>query len=121
MKNTLSHKDLTNTEFLKAFEKCELPEEMFSHEAHLRFAWLYIQQFGLQKAIMLVPMRIMAYTKSLNKAEIFDLEVTVAAVKIIDHFTQFNKDDNFEEFLSHNPRILNDLKGLIREFYGDLI
>ena len=116
-----SHKDLNNQEFLEAFENCTLSEELFSHEAHLRFTWLYIQQFGLNRAIMTVPMRIMAYTKSLNKSEIFNMDVTVAAVKLIDHFCQLNKDDNFEQFLGHNPRISTDLRGLIREFYGDLV
>ena len=120
MNSILSHRDLNDKDFLTTFEKCELPEELFTHEAHLRLGLLYIQQFGLQKAIMYVPMRIMAYTKSLNKPEIFNLELTVAAIKIIDHFLQFNKEDDFEKFLFHNPRIQNDLKGLIKEFYGDI-
>lgn len=115
-----SHRELTDDEFLKAFENCSLDEQLFTHEAHLRFGWLYIQQLGVNRAIMMVPMRIMAYTKSLGKAEIFNMEVTVAAIKLINHFKQFNKDDNFDEFLQHNPRIQSDLKGLIKEFYGDV-
>ncbi len=116
----MNHKELTDQEFLEAFENCSLSEELFTHEAHLRLGWLYIQQFGLHKSVMMVPMRIMAYTKSLNKVHIFNLELTVAAVKLIDHFKQFNPDDNFEQFLAHNPRLISDLKGLIVEFYGEL-
>ena len=115
-----SHRELTDQEFLDAFENCSLSEELFTHEAHLRLGWLCIQQIGLHKSIMMVPMRIMAYTKSLNKAHIFNLELTVAAVKLIDHFKQYNPEDNFEQFLEHNPRLINDLKGLIIEFYGEI-
>lgn len=44
------HYTLTDTAFEAAFADCTLPVEWFTHEAHLRLAWLHIKQYGLVKA-----------------------------------------------------------------------
>ena len=46
-----SHFDLTNSEFLDQFSQCKLDPAAFSHDAHLRLAWIHIQRFGIEKAI----------------------------------------------------------------------
>lgn len=33
---------MNDQEFLEGFERCSIPREKWSHEAHLRMAWLYL-------------------------------------------------------------------------------
>ncbi len=35
---------MTDEEFLRALERCELPERDFGHAAHVRAAYLYLQE-----------------------------------------------------------------------------
>ncbi len=45
------HFYLTDIQFERQFANCSLNPELFSHEAHLRLAWLHISKYGL-KVIM---------------------------------------------------------------------
>ena len=45
------HFDLDDSEFLARLENCTLDPACFSHEAHLRLAWLRIRELGLEGAI----------------------------------------------------------------------
>jgi hypothetical protein len=46
-KRTEKHLDLSDNEFEKQFINCELSPDIFSHEAHLRLAWINIKKMGL--------------------------------------------------------------------------
>jgi hypothetical protein len=37
---------VTDEEFLRAFEECRIPKAFWTHEAHVRMAWLYLRRNG---------------------------------------------------------------------------
>jgi len=41
---------MTDTEFLRAFENCEIANGDFHHRDHIRLAWIYLQLYGGQAA-----------------------------------------------------------------------
>jgi hypothetical protein len=37
---------MTDEEFLRAFEACELSNGCFHHRDHIRLAWIYVHRYG---------------------------------------------------------------------------
>ena len=58
MKNLV---DLTDDELEQRFENCLIDAALFTHEAHLRLAWIHIEKYGVEKAIN----NILNYSKSI--------------------------------------------------------
>ena len=112
-----SHKELADIEFIQALRDCTLPEELFNHEAHLRLAWLQIKTEGEMRAIQNVSLLILKYTKHLGAVSIFNMELTVAAVKLVAKLDALDTYESFDGFISRNLRLMNDFKGLINEHY----
>ena len=42
--------EMTDEEFLRAFEDTTLPDDAFPHRAHIRMAWLYLRRDGPEAA-----------------------------------------------------------------------
>ena len=61
MKKVQEHRKLTDDAFNKAFEDCSLNPKMFSHEAHIRLAWIHIRKFGVEKAVANIQELITSY------------------------------------------------------------
>lgn len=114
-----SHSDLTDYEFLTQFESCELPAELFNHEAHIRLAWLLIRQFGVEKAIDKVSQQIEAYVEHLGATDKFHKTLTVSAVLIVNHFMDSSNASSFEDFISENPRLFDEFKQLVISHYSE--
>ena len=45
------HYALSDPEFEKQFESAVLDPKFFSHEAHLRLAWIHVTKYGVERAI----------------------------------------------------------------------
>jgi len=113
-----AHLNLTDASFLQQFAAAELPPELFSHEAHLRLAWLHLQHHGLEKAIDLVRTQIMHYVGILGAADKYHDTLTVAGVKTVHHFMQKSKADNFQEFIQEFPLLKTDFKVAVYTHYS---
>jgi len=42
---------MTDDEFLRAFEECSLTRKEWTHEAHVRMAWLYLTRMDSEKEV----------------------------------------------------------------------
>lgn len=114
----MNHFDYSDEEFLSLFKSCRLNPACFSHEAHLRLAWIHIQQFGLQRAEELVAEQIKNYTRYLGAEEKYNETVTVAAVKAVHHFMQGSDNSNFESFIAQNSKLNTNFKDLLFQHYS---
>ncbi len=76
-----NHFDLSDLEFEKQFENCALNPELFSHEAHLRLAWIHVTQYGEEKAIENVTRQLMNFVDFLGARAKYNHTLTIAAVK----------------------------------------
>ena len=112
------HWKLTDGEFERQFESCTLPDSLFTHEAHLRLAWIHIQKYGPAQAELNLCSQIQQYATSLGGADKFHKTVTVAAIRAINHFISRSKSIQFEVFLKEFPRLKNDFKGLMDAHYS---
>ncbi|MEM9077628.1 MAG: hypothetical protein AAGC43_11330 [Bacteroidota bacterium] len=109
---------MTDSEFEKQFEVGELPPELFTHEAHIRLAWINIGKYGVENAITNIVSQIQAYTAKLGVPEKFNTTLTVAAVRAVYHFMLKNNAENFISFIKNNPKLKNNFKELMASHYG---
>lgn len=112
------HFNLTDSEFEKQFENCELDPSEFSHEAHLRLAWIHINKYGIEKAIHNVQAQLLNFVKHAGAEGKYNKTLTIAALKAVYHFMLKSKSENFNDFIAEFPRLKTNFKDLINSHYG---
>nr|WP_298995314.1 hypothetical protein [uncultured Allomuricauda sp.] len=109
---------MTDSEFEKQFEAGLLPPELFTHEAHIRLAWIHITQYGIDQAISNIVNQIQGYTTKLGVADKFNKTLTIAAVRAVYHFMLKSNRSDFQTFIQSNPRLKYNFKELMASHYG---
>ncbi|MEM8847747.1 MAG: hypothetical protein AAFY00_10520 [Bacteroidota bacterium] len=109
---------MTDSEFEKQFEEGLLPPELFTHEAHIRLAWIHIGKYGIENAIANIVSQIQSYTLKLGVADKFNTTLTIAAVRAVYHFMLKSNDTDFQDFIQNNPRLKYNFKELMASHYG---
>ncbi|MFS4468344.1 hypothetical protein [Maribacter sp. 2210JD10-5] len=114
----ITHFQFTDDEFEQKFEKCELSPELFTHEAHLRLAWIHINKYGIQNALTNILQQIQDYVNNLGVTDKYNMTLTTAAVKAVHHFNLKSESDTFMAFTQEFPRLLTNFKDLINTHYS---
>ncbi|NNK76184.1 MAG: hypothetical protein HKP42_08980 [Maribacter sp.] len=112
------HFGLTDLKFEQQFKSCELDPALFSHEAHLRLAYIHIKKYGIKKAIENVCNQLVAYVSHLGATDKYNTTLTVAAVKAVYHFMQRSAASNFKDFIAEFPQLKFEFKRLMQCHYG---
>jgi len=112
-----NHFQLTDSEFEQAFANCTLPASLFSHQAHLRLAWIHIKKYGVEKAIKNVTDQIRKYVQSLGAEDKYNETVTIAGVKAVYHFILKSSTTDFSDFIKENKELQDNFKGLLLSHY----
>lgn len=113
-----SHLQLNDLDLEKQFENCTLDPELFVHEAHLRLAWIHVRKYGLAQAEKNLCKQISKFDKTFGDGTKFNLTVTVASAKVIDHFKQKTLANTFPEFIAEFPRLKSNFKDILAFHYG---
>ena len=113
-----AHYQYSDSEFERQFQEMTMNPLHFSHEAHLRLAWVHINKYGVDKAIEKVCAQIKAFDLFHGKGDKYHHTVTVAAVKAVDHFINKSSASGFHEFILENPRLKENFKHLIDQHYS---
>lgn len=111
------HFTLTDTEFETQFQSCSLDTAIFTHEAHLRLAWIHITKYGADIAIDNIRSQLQNFVDSLGAKNKYNETVTVAATKAVYHFMLKSKTNNFKDFIAENSRLKNNFKELLAFHY----
>ena len=112
------HHKLSDQEFKSQFKNCTMPAAVFTHEAHLRLAWLYLREYGAKKAEMLIQDQLKTYVASLGADDKYHTTLTIAAINIVCHFMSRSKSESFESFIAEFPRLKSGFKELLGSHYG---
>lgn len=113
-----AHFELTDDEFEKQFTNCVLSESFFSHEAHLRLAWIHISKYGLDQALENVQAQLQRYVKHVGAEDKYHCTLTTVGVRVVYHFLKRSEADDFASFIAQFPRLKSDFKGLIESHYS---
>jgi hypothetical protein len=107
---------LTDDEFLRALEMCELPESAFGHAAHVRAAYLYLSAGDFARALERMRRAIRNFAQHLGKPERYHETITVAYLALIQqHILQRGIGDGWAAFERENPELLRP--GLLLDYY----
>ena len=112
------HLLLTDEAFITQFENCSLNPEVFSHEAHLRLAWIYLHRYNEPVACRQTAKHLKVYVKHLGAEGKFNHTLTVASVKAVHHFMQRSQSVKFTDFINEFPELKYNLKELLATHYS---
>jgi len=112
------HSELSDEEFESQFESFRLKPRLFTHEAHLRLAYIHIKKYGAFQAEKNICEQIKGYADSLGATDKFNKTVTVAAIKVMNHFMNKSNSNDFEGLIQEYPRLLTHFKELLSKHYG---
>ena len=102
----LGHTTLTDDEFLAAFEQCRLPKDLWTHEAHVRMASLYLSREPLEDVLSKVSNGIRQYNASLGNVAGYRETVTQAYLLLIASRIG-NGGARFDDFKRRHPKLFD--------------
>lgn len=106
---------MSDDEFLAAFEACTIPKADWTHEAHVRMAWLYLSRLPFADALQKVRTGIQRYNRSLGNTTGYHDTITVAFVRVIAHRMQDG--EGYTAFRERHPDVLDrKLPALLRYY-----
>ncbi|HOY12792.1 MAG TPA: hypothetical protein PLY70_06610 [Saprospiraceae bacterium] len=112
-----AHLLLDDQTFMDQFRNGTLNPELFSHEAHLRLAWLHLRKFGEKIALENITSQIIHYVTLLGARDKYNETLTIAAAKTVKHFMEKQEIDDFQEFIQTYPRLKFQFKDLLFQHY----
>lgn len=112
---------MNDAELLTAFESCSLPVEQWTHQAHIRVAWIYASTNSPESAIQRIRAGIKAYNKATDTPEAIDRgyheTITVAFMTLVCSAIQKTGPyESSDEFCQAHPELLS--KTALRRYYS---
>lgn len=107
---------LSDKQFIEQFEQLTLAPEHFDHLGHIRLAWLYLQQFELEQAVLKVCHGIKAYAKSLGATQKFHWTITDGLVRIM--ACRMDTGESWPQFLQNNPDLRENAFEVLLQYYS---
>lgn len=100
---------MTDEEFLESFLHCTLPASAWTHEAHIRLAWLMLSSKPYTVALSCIRHGIGTYNDTvLKKALAYHETITVAFTRLIAAGRgQLADDHSFSEFKQTHPLLFD--------------
>lgn len=112
------HFNLSDSEFEKEFSSCRFNPSYFTHEAHLRLAWININKYGLKIAEENIQDQLRKFVTSVGCSDKYNLTLTLAAIRAVYHFMFKSNSDNFKDFITEFPQLKYSFKELMDCHYG---
>ncbi len=112
------HFELNDTTFAHQFANRTLNPELFSHEAHLRLAWIHIKNEGIDTAIDNICNQLVAFVEAVGASDKYNKTLTIAAIRAVYHFMLKSESTNFESFITEFPRLKYHFKELLGFHYA---
>ncbi len=106
---------MTDDEFLTAFEAAAFTRPEWTHEAHVRMAWLYLSRCGPAEALERVRGGIQKLNARIGSPDGYHETITVAFVRVIG--SRLTSGEDFPHFRDRNPDLFDrTLVALLRHY-----
>ena len=112
------HWKLSNEEFEEKFSTCNFRPLWFTHEAHLRLAWIYINKYGKEVAFNKYSAQLQAFANKYNADGKYNATVTFASIEIMNHFISNSDSYDFKDFMSEFPQLKTTFKQVLQSHYS---
>jgi hypothetical protein len=110
---------MNQQEFLTAFHTCALTKAQWTHEAHIRMAWLYIKMYGhWQNAMPHVRQGIRQLNAKINHGMGYNETITQAYLQLVqERIEQGGVTETWEKFLQTNTDLFNWQEPILLSYY----
>ena len=112
------HYNFLDSPFENLFANCQLDPSLFSHEAHLRLAWIHIKKYGIDRAEENIEIQLKKFVAHVGATDKYHTTLTIVAVRAVNHFIQKSDHTDFQTFIAAFPKLKSDFKGLINSHYS---
>jgi replication-associated recombination protein RarA len=112
-----SHLALSDDNFETEFYLCKFPASLFTHEAHLRLAWIHVKKYGCDIAVENITKQLFHFVESIEVTDKYNQTLTCAAIKAVNHFINKSASTNFPDFINEFPRLKTNFKELMAFHY----
>lgn len=112
------HWKLTDEAFEERFSTGKFRPLWFTHEAHVRLAWIYITKYGATLAFQKYSEQLYEFAIKYNATSKYNATVTYAAIKIVAHYIQKSASNNFKDFITEFPQLRANFKELLAKHYS---
>jgi len=118
--STVTHKDLSDEQFLNRFETLSIEPSLFTHEAHVRLSWLYFDKTrDLQRGLEMISNGIRRFDIKFSGGIKYHHTITTAFAMII--YSRMNRFEmSWVDFINRNTDLLHS-KSLLSKYYSDSI
>ncbi|MGB0892680.1 MAG: hypothetical protein ACPGUU_10030 [Flavobacteriaceae bacterium] len=115
------HWKISNEEFEEKFSTINFRPLWFTHEAHLRLAWIYITKYGSKIAFEKYSTQLQEFAKKYNADGKYNATVTFASIQIINHFINESDAYDFQDFINEFSQLKTNFKQVLQTHYsGDI-
>ncbi|OFZ10777.1 MAG: hypothetical protein A3D92_03815 [Bacteroidetes bacterium RIFCSPHIGHO2_02_FULL_44_7] len=112
------HFTLTDDELERQIGRCEFTPADFTHEVHVRLAWILIERYGIETAEKRIQELLLCFVDFAGAKDKYNTTLTVAAIRAVYHFWQKSNSNNFHDFIREFPRLKFNFKELLNTHYG---
>jgi len=107
MERQLGFGEMSDADFVEAFENCAFPPGDFHHADHVRLAWIYVKRYGLAAAEEKSLTGIWNLAIHAGAPQKFLYTTTVAWVRLVAAaLKDASPTQPFEEWIAANPQLL---------------
>jgi hypothetical protein len=111
----------SDLEFQRAFESGQVPPGDFNHLAHLRLAYVYIAQGGVQHAEQMMRESLLEFLLANGiPREKFHETLTRAWLMAVAHFMSRQSSESFPEFIGNSQPLL-DTKVMLTHYSSEAL
>ena len=121
MMESQKHFTLSDNDFIAQFETFELPENWFTHEAHLRLAYILLKRHGVLQSIQKMCAQIKQFDHHFGDGTKYHHTITIAAIKTVNHFMLKSSSTNIRALLQEFPQLKSNFFGLLKCHYSPKI
>ena len=111
------HLELDDNQFEEQFSGRSLDPALFSHEAHLRLAWVHISKYGIDRAVENITAQLKHYVEFLGAKDKYNVTLTIAAIRTVYHFMLNSGARDFPRFIAENQRLKSNFRELLSCHY----
>jgi hypothetical protein len=104
------------TQFQALMQEVMADTDRFGHRQHVQLTWLAVRRVGADEAVDLVSTGIRETATYAGRPQKYHATVSRAWVELVAHHVQELPDAGFDEYVAHNPALLD--KRLLTRFYS---
>jgi hypothetical protein len=114
----MHHSDLSNQQFLQQIETVTINPELFTHEAHIRMAWLYLNKFDHETALQQISSAIKGIDAKYAGGVKYHHTITLVFANTMAALMKGSTHNTWQEFVDLNAG-LSISKKFLGDYYSD--